>query len=73
MPDSSSVFFPAIALGLIKDITSSCSHGLLYSPYTANLVKESLKEPCLVWCGASGRAGGSHPAASRKLGGVCLM
>lgn len=46
-------FFPAIALGLIKDITSPCSHGLLYSPYTANLVKEGLKGPCLVWCGAS--------------------
>lgn len=66
-------FFPAISLGLIKDITPSCSQGLLYSPYTANLVKGGLKRPCCAWYEASGKAGGSHPAASHKLGGVCLV
>lgn len=46
-------FFPTISLGLIKDITSSCRYGLLYSLYTANLVKDGPELPC---CWTAGRA-----------------
>ena len=74
MPDGSSGFFPTVSLGLIKDITSSCKHGHLYSSYTADLVKQSLGLPCPAR--AAGVRQSSRPAqqilaAGRLLGVTC--
>lgn len=73
VPDSLAVFFPQwYHLGLIKDITSSPRHGLLYSPCTANRGR-SLRQLCLQGSGVFVWAW-SHPPCSHELGcGTCSL